>query len=39
MAETELRVSNYAGITITNEIEEVVREMHGGSVARSAAQG
>jgi len=30
MAETELRVSNYAGITITNEIEEVVREMHGG---------
>ena len=29
MAATELEVTKYAGITITNEIEEVVREMHG----------
>ena len=29
MAATELGVSNYAGIAITNEIEEVVRERYG----------
>ncbi|CDK39469.1 hypothetical protein [Halorubrum sp. AJ67] len=28
MAATELGVSNYTGITITNEIEEVVRDMY-----------
>jgi hypothetical protein len=29
MAATELEVSNYAGIAITNEIEEVVRARYG----------
>lgn len=29
MVATELEVSNYAGIAITNEIEEVVRERYG----------
>ncbi|MEZ3162276.1 DUF7437 domain-containing protein [Halorubrum miltondacostae] len=28
MAATDLGVTNYEGINITNEIEEVVREMH-----------
>lgn len=29
MAATDLGVTNYEGINITNETEEVVREMHG----------